>query len=363
MSAHWREDRGKWQVRWTDEAGRQRSKLFERKRDADIFDGKIKERKALGELALLDAGRETLDYYVGETYWRLTARNAERTKRENRRTYRLHIEPDLGPLPLRAIKLEVVERWYADLACGPHARGKAATLLGSILQRATEAGRIPRNPVRLLRKEQLPDSAEKILITPLQVEQMRRGADPRSAMVIAALAYAGLRPGELAIAEIHDIGESALLVHSPKTNRYKGRSRRYVDLLRPLRADIAEWRLRRGNPGPSEALIPGKDGGRWTHNAYKLWASRRFKEALERAGVDRRATPYSLRHSFASLLLHEGRSPSYVAAQLGHKPSLLLDHYGHDFGDLVARLGPRGQFSLEGAIREAREQVRTAATG
>ena len=31
------------------------------------------------------------------------------------------------------------------------------------------------------------------------------------------------------------------------------------------------------------------------------------------------ATPYTLRHSFCSLLLHEGRSVIYVARQLGHE--------------------------------------------
>ena len=39
--------------------------------------------------------------------------------------------------------------------------------------------------------------------------------------------------------------------------------------------------------------------------------------------------PYDLRHSFASLLLHEGRSVIYVARQLGHDARLTLSTYGH----------------------------------
>jgi site-specific recombinase XerD len=35
------------------------------------------------------------------------------------------------------------------------------------------------------------------------------------------------------------------------------------------------------------------------------------------------------RHSFASLLLAEGRTVHYVAAQLGHSPALTLSTYGH----------------------------------
>jgi integrase len=44
---------------------------------------------------------------------------------------------------------------------------------------------------------------------------------------------------------------------------------------------------------------------------------------VQAAGIEH-ATPYALRHSFASLLLHEGRSVIYVARQLGHDARLTL---------------------------------------
>lgn len=46
------------------------------------------------------------------------------------------------------------------------------------------------------------------------------------------------------------------------------------------------------------------------------------------AGVEE-GRPYDLRHSFASILLHEGRSVIYVARQLGHDARLTLSTYGH----------------------------------
>lgn len=46
------------------------------------------------------------------------------------------------------------------------------------------------------------------------------------------------------------------------------------------------------------------------------------------------ARPYDLRHSFASLLLHEGRSVIYVARQLGHGAGLTLTTYGHVIDEL-----------------------------
>jgi integrase len=49
-----------------------------------------------------------------------------------------------------------------------------------------------------------------------------------------------------------------------------------------------------------------------------VWAS-----ALDRAEVAYER-PYLLRHSFASLLPHEGRSVIYVARQLGHSTALTM---------------------------------------
>lgn len=42
------------------------------------------------------------------------------------------------------------------------------------------------------------------------------------------------------------------------------------------------------------------------------------------------AVPYDLRHSFASLLIHESRlSVVEIAQQLGHSPTMTLNTYGH----------------------------------
>jgi integrase len=75
-------------------------------------------------------------------------------------------------------------------------------------------------------------------------------------------------------------------------------------------------------------VFPSATGALWTQAAYQSWRRRAFRRALDGAGVER-ARPYDLRHSFASLLLHEGRSVIYVARQLGHDARLTLSTYGH----------------------------------
>ena len=62
------------------------------------------------------------------------------------------------------------------------------------------------------------------------------------------------------------------------------------------------------------------------------------------------ARPYDLRHSFASLLLQEGRSVIYVARQLA-TTRLTLDRYGHVMDELEGA----PQVAAEAAIQAARD--------
>ena len=57
---------------WRDDTGQQRSRTFSLKRDADAWEAKIKLAKRQGELAALDAGRQTLAEFSAD-WWRLYA--------------------------------------------------------------------------------------------------------------------------------------------------------------------------------------------------------------------------------------------------------------------------------------------------
>jgi hypothetical protein len=96
-------------------------------------------------------------------------------------------------------------------------------------------------------------------------------------------------------------------------------------------------------------VFPGHAGRAWSEAAYQSWRRRAFAGVAEAAGVEE-ATPYALRHSFASLLLHEGRSVIYVARQLGHDARLTLTRYGH----VIDELDAQPHLDAEAAIRAAR---------
>lgn len=69
-----------------------------------------------------------------------------------------------------------------------------------------------------------------------------------------------------------------------------------------------------------------------------------------RSWLCRRRHSHDLRHSFASLLLHEGRSVIYVARQLGHDARLTLSRYGH----VIDELEDMPLIGAETAIADAR---------
>jgi integrase len=190
----------------------------------------------------------------------------------------------------------------------------------------------------------------------MSIERMRAAAEPRDAALISVLAYAGLRPGEGLGLQWHDIRENTILVERAlslgEEADTKTTAHRTVRLLAPLRADLAEWRLASGRPEGHEPVFPNHRGGAWTESAYQSWRRRSFNAARKAAGVEH-ATPYTLRHSFASLLLHEGRSVIYVARQLGHDARLTLTRYGH----VIDELEDQPQIRAEQAIREARSQL------
>ncbi len=83
------------------------------------------------------------------------------------------------------------------------------------------------------------------------------------------------------------------------------------------------------------------------------WRARVWAPARQAARVQ--AAPYDLRHSYCSLLVHEGRSPLLVAAAMGHASGeLVWRTYGHVFDE--ARLGTAVPMVV--AIEEAREELR-----
>jgi integrase len=185
----------------------------------------------------------------------------------------------------------------------------------------------------------------------------RRKHGPRDATLIAVLAYAGIRPQEAQALCWADVRERTLLIEKAADGQggvksTKTGQTRTVRLLAPLAADLAEWRQCCDHGEDEDLLFPNYSGGIWNDGAWQSWHRDAWHPACAAAGIEN-ARPYDLRHSFISLLIHEGRSVVKVARQAGHSPTMTLDVYAHVFDefDLSERV------SAEDQIAQARSDV------
>ena len=355
-----------WSARWR-EGERNRARDFDRKRDAEAFDADLRRRRRLGELALLDAGRETLAEFAQE-WWRVYAEPnlARKTLQIYADLWDRHVLPRLGGFELRRITPQVVETFQADLRAaevGDPTILKTLVLLQGVLRRAVVWQRITSNPVAAIRK---PSQRRKHVVRPVgpaAIERLRAALLERSrladATLVSVLAYAGLRPGEALALQWRDVRNRTLVIERAvalgDVKETKTGQTRTVRLLAPLAADLAEWRLACGRPADSELVFPTRDGRPWTDSHWRNWRKRVFAPAAIKAGLAS-FRPYDLRHAFVSLLLAERRSVLEVAKQAGHSPTMALATYGHVIEELE---GAEKQVPEE-VIRRARDEfVRT----
>jgi integrase len=354
-----------WRVRWR-QHGRNRARTFSTRRDAADFDAEVRRQRRAGSLGALDAGTESLGEYVTEV-WAVThaVTLAQKTRLHYASLYDHHVRPSLGSIPLREIDSETVGRWQAErlaAGAGPVAVRHALDLLGSVLEHAFVSGRIGENPMRRVKKARLPRREEAQALSPATIEAMRAALDARDSTLLSVLAYAGLRPGEALGLRWGDVRERTILIQRSislgEEADTKTRQHRTVRLLAPLASDLRSWRMAAGRPDDGQLVFPSKDGQPWTQAAYQSWRRRAFRRATQAAKLAH-ARPYDLRHSFASLLLHEGRSVIYVARQLGHDARLTLTRYGHVMDELED--APR--IEAEVAIANARRRAASSGPG
>ena len=156
-----------------------------------------------------------------------------------------------------------------------------------------------------------------------------RGGTSRRAWVSLRRCTARVRPTARRYAEKNVDGH---IVPGGKTGDDRARS---VTLLAPLRRDLLAFRLAAGNPPDDALVLPRADGRPWRLHDYKNWQrpavkterSRRAASLFAAAATNigrPNATPYFLRHTYASLRLAEQRlSLQEIAEEMGHTVEVL----------------------------------------
>jgi site-specific recombinase XerD len=147
---------------------------------------------------------------------------------------------------------------------------------------------------------------------------------------------AGLRVSEVVCLHVGDIDSPRMLI---RVRQGKGKKDRYAMLSRRLLEVLRCWyRFRhpagqRPKPLPEDWLFPGWRKGRHMNSQSLQTVCR---EAAQAAGLSKRVTVHTLRHSFGTHLLENGTDIRIIQALLGHSSITTTERYAQVSPQVVA---------------------------
>ncbi len=129
----------------------------------------------------------------------------------------------------------------------------------------------------------------------------------------------GLRISEVINLKLTDVqsGRNVLLIRGGKGQKDRT-TLLSQKLLESLRAYYKQYK-------PKVWLFEGQTGGQYTVESLRNV----FRAAKDKAAVKTKATPHTLRHSFATHLLEQGTDLRYIQTLLGHRSSKTTEIYTH----------------------------------
>ncbi|MGH2717117.1 MAG: tyrosine-type recombinase/integrase [Actinomycetota bacterium] len=334
--------RGKsWRARYIGPDGKERSRSFPRKVDAQRFLSTAETDKARGEWIDPRLGRRTFAEWCQE-FEGSRVHLEETTKAQHGALIRTHVMPAFGDRPLASITEMQVQSFVSDLLAkglAPSTVSKVLGILSQILKAATRNQLIARNPCEGVVGPGEKPQEERIFLTPEQLGALADeiGAQFRPMVLVAG--YRGLRFGELAglrprrlnlllgkleVAEALKESRGRLYFGLPKHDRVRTVS------LPPFLVDILRDHIE-AFPPQGDLVFTSQDGAflRRSNFERRIWAP-----AVLRAGIDERLTFHGLRHTAVSILIAEGASIVELAAVMGWAPSTAVAmamRYGHLF--------------------------------
>ena len=326
---------GRWQVRYRDPSGRERSRNFKRKIDADRFLVTVSADVLRGDYIDARLGRATVAE-MAERWCRTRSHLARATRDQDSAFLRSLVLPHFGTRAVGSVRRSEVAAWLAGLDVAPATKAKALQKLSAIFGVAVGDGALRSNPCdRIPRPTQRPNRVGRAL-TDDEIEAVLDAAeavDESSAAMVHVMARAGLRIGEAIALKRVDVDGGMLHIRQSMSRReglraVKGRSGgRSITMPDGLQA-----RLQRHMASQTLASLEG-----WLFVAarggpirYNNWRSRTWNRIVEKAGVGD-LKPHDLRHTVATrLFVVDAWTVPQVQAYLGHvDPTVTLRVYTH----------------------------------
>jgi integrase len=328
---------GRWRARYRDPAGKEISRHFSRKLDAQRWVDDVTTAVTTGRY--VDPARSQILLADWAETWLVTKTNLKAsTRRDYESLLHARIRPRWGHVALRDVEHEDIARWIADLTAEglSASRVRAAHVaLSQMLKLAVRSGRLAHNPAEYVPLPRVAKTRKRYL-THGEVDTLADAAADYRAVVLF-LAYTGVRYGEMAALRVSGIDfprrratideavaevAGRVVYSTPKTHQSRS-----VPLPRFLIQELTDLVAGRR---PDDHVFTRSDG-----SVLRLSWFRRavFIPAVTATGLDG-LTPHGLRHTAASLAIASGADVKVVQTMLGHaSATMTLDLYGHLYAD------------------------------
>ena len=179
------------------------------------------------------------------------------------------------------------------------------------------------NLVRPLREQKLP-----VVLSLEEVQRLLAAVQmPRYRVCLSLLYSCGLRLNEGTHLRVAQIDSSRMLLHIQEA---KGNKDRYVPLPQPTLALLrGYWSTHRNPVWMFPATIPQGWTPPHSQPMDESGVQKAFKAALQQSGIQKAATPHTLRHSYATHLLEAGLNLRQIQSYLGHSSLKTTAIYTH----------------------------------
>jgi integrase len=351
-------DAGGHRACWRDPAGRQRSKTFKTRREANAFLAEVESALHRGVYVAPDGGRIRFGDYAER--W-LANRNDERaTAARDASIMRNHVLPRWRSVALARIDHSAVQAWVTSLGerLPPASVAECFRLTSGVMRSAVRDRLVGFNPcegVKVMRRRRK-DTDDQVISRDELVGRLLPAVPDRYRALVALAAGTGLRWGEVVglrwdaidlVAEVvsvvrvaEEVSGQVRLKPYPKSRagrRTVPLPRFVVDLLRSHRCDF--------EPGVEGLVFVAKTGEPLKRGTFR---ARVWKPSLVRARLAVTLRFHDLRHSYATWLVSDGVPINDVAKVMGHEQtSTTLDRYTHSTRDRDRRvLASFAAFSL-----------------
>ena len=339
----------RWQVQYRDDTNKPRTKGgFPSKADAKAWAEKIETDKRQG--VFRDPAHDRVTYGAWHDRWWRLAKVSDRapaTIAQYEALSNRHILPHLAGRKLVDLEVEDFEEWLGKLRQGGLSASTIRTcrvVASMVLSHAADHRIIPANPIAGRKMGRKPTASKaKQALTVQQVEALAEAADApnlRYRELVLVMAYGGLRPNEAFALRPRDLDDFGNLVVSAGIVEVRGKlyetdGKTHTSRVVPLPSSVESalrGRIEREHIGADCLIFTTPKAG----TAIRL---RKFREQLggaaKQADLPDWFTPYTLRHTCASLMASQGVPVHEAARIMGHDPAIFLRTYAHLYpGDL-----------------------------